>query len=416
MPIMGSERWLVEIERSSLTDCAPGFRIKPMSGQRVLHLRQGSHIWGPEQQILRLAANLPAEGFSVNIAVLRRVDLAEQNARGPDGLHPLVARARAQGWEAEEWDAAWRAFPGIARALAQRLRSGGVSLLHTHEYKSSILGRLAAHQAHVPWIASDHGLFTRGSWPKRLYRLLEILALRGAEAVLVPSDFQRRKLIAARVSPARVVVVHHGLDAASFLSCADSREATRRAMGLVGDEPVLLAAGRLEPVKGHRYLLQALPTLLATYPRLRLWIAGEGSLCTRLVQQAAFMGIARAVDFLGYRDDVPSLLAACDLVVHPSLEESFGQVVLEALAAERPVVATRVGGIPEVMAGSENGWLVPPANPGALATAVREALSQPEEAARRAQAGARRVRERFQASTMTENIAQLYRQVLNGGL
>ncbi len=387
-----------------------------MSGQQVLHLRQGSHIWGPEQQILRLAANLPAEGFSVNIAVLRRADRAEQNARGPNGLHPLVARARAQGWEAEEWDAAWRALPDVVRALAQRLRSGGFALMHTHEYKSSILGRLVARQARVPWIASDHGLFTRGSWPKRLYRLLEIVALRSAEAILVPSDFQRRKLLARGISPARVIVVPHGLDVASFLGRAGSREATRRAMGLAGDDPVLLAVGRLELVKGHRYLLQALPTLLATYPRLRLWVAGEGSLRPRLAQQAASLGVAETVDFLGYRDDVPSLLAACDLVVLPSLEESFGLVVLEAMAAGKPVVATRVGGIPEVMAGSENGWLVPPANPGALAAAIREALSQPAEAARRAQAGAQRVRERFQVSTMTESIAQLYRRVLDGGL
>jgi len=387
-----------------------------MIGQPVLHLRQGFRIWGPEKQILRLAANLPAEGFSVNIAVLRRASHTEQDGGNPHRLHPLVARARAQGWEAEELDAAWRAIPGVVSALAQRLRFGGFVLLHTHEYKSTILGSLAARRARVPWIASDHGLFTRGSWPKRLYRLLETLALRGAEAILVPSDFQRRKLLATGVSPTRVFVVPHGLDAASFLSHADSREATRRAMGLTGDEQVLLTVGRLEPVKGHSYLLQALPILLAAYPRLRLWIAGEGSLCTRLAQQAASLGVAEAVAFLGYREDVPSLLAACDLFVLPSLEESFGQAVLEAMAAGRPVVASRVGGIPEVMAGCENGWLVPPAHPDALAAAIREALSQPEEAARRAQAGARRAREHFQVSAMTESIAQLYRRVLNGGL
>ncbi|MCC7355252.1 MAG: glycosyltransferase family 4 protein [Anaerolineae bacterium] len=386
-----------------------------MTGQQVLHLRQGSHIWGPEQQILRLAANLPAEGFSVNIAVLCRAEHAEQNKCGSDDLHPLVARARAHGWEAEEWDAGWGAIPRMVGALAQRLRSGGFALLHTHEYKSSILGGWAARQARVPWIASDHGLFTRGSWPKRFYRILETLALRGAAAILVPSGFQRQKLLATGISPERVVVVPHGLDAASFLSHAGSRDETRRALGLAGDEPVLLAVGRLELVKGHHYLLQALPTLLATYPRLRLWMAGEGSLRARLAQQAATLGVAGSVDFLGYRDDVPSLLAACDLVAVPSLEESFGMVVLEALAAARPVVATRVGGVPEVMADRGNGWLIPPADPGALAAAIHEALSYPEEAARRAQAGARRAHERFRASTMTESIAQLYRRVLNEG-
>ena len=413
---MESELRLAETKPFSLTDYARAIKINSMTGQQVLHLRQGSHIWGPEQQILRLAANLPAQGFSVNIAVLRRAEHMPQSLHETNGLHPLVARARAWGWQAEEWDAAWRAIPGVINALEQRLRDGGFVLLHTHEYKSSLLGRLAARRAHVPWIASDHGLFTRGSWPKRFYRKLETLALRDADAILVPSEFQRRKLLATGIPAERVIVVPHGLDVASFLSHANSRSATRQALGLAGDEPVLLAVGRLELVKGHRYLLQALPALLASYPRLRLWVAGEGTLHTQLTEQAAALGITDRVSFLGYRDDVPSLLDACDVVVLPSLEESFGMVVLEALAAGKPVVATQVGGIPEIMTGSENGWLTPPADSDTLAAVIGDVLAQPEEAMRRAQAGARRVRERFQVSTMTENIAQLYRRVLNGGL
>jgi glycosyltransferase involved in cell wall biosynthesis len=183
-------------------------------------------------------------------------------------------------------------------------------------------------------------------------------------------------------------------------------------LGVADGTPVLLTAGRLEPEKGHRYLLRALPRLLAAHPRLRLWLAGEGSLCEALRREAARLGLADAVDFLGYRADVPSLLAACDLLVVPSLEESFCLTLLEAMALGRPVVAARVGGIPEVAVEGETAWLVPPADPEALAEAVADALARPEEAARRGEAGARRARERFQISAMVAGFAQVYQRVL----
>ena len=382
-----------------------------MGLETILHLRQGTHIWGPERGILQLAEHLPAYGFLVEVVVLRRRVAGYGDP--PFGAHPLVVQMREKGCQAEEWDAAWRAMPGLVRNLARQLRTGRYAVLHTHEYKTTLLGGIAARRARgVHWLATDHALFTADSLRKRLYRALEVMALRRAECVIVPSEFQKRRLLREGMPKERITVIPNGVDVASLRSQAADRRATRRALGVADGTPVLLTVGRLEPEKGHRYLLRALPRLLAAHPRLRLWLAGEGSLCEALRREAARLGLADAVDFLGYRADVPSLLAACDLLVVPSLEESFCRALLEAMALGRPVVAARVGGIPEVAVEGETAWLVPPADPEALAETIAEALARPEEAARRGEAGARRARECFQISAMVAGFAQVYQRVL----
>ena len=371
----------------------------------MLHVRQGTHIWGPERQIIQLTAGLPAFGFIVDTVAFHR-DLKQCTP-------PLVQALQSVGSRAETVNASWSNLPSTIRHLTGRMRTGGYCLAHTHEYKTHLIGGLAARRAGVLWIASDHGLFTGASLSLKLYRTMEEIALRKASRVIVPSPFQRDRLQARGVPLERITVIQHGIDISHFAGTAkSSRPSIRQALDTAPDAPVLLAVGRLEPVKGHRFLIEAVHQIRRTCPKADVWLAGEGSSRADLERLAAKLGILDAVKFLGYRSDVADLMLASDIVVMPSLVETFGIAVIEALALARPVIASNVGAIQETIKEGETGWLVSPASPQALAQTVQDMLESGDEMKRRGQNGRALVKMRFNVGIMIERVKQLYSEVL----
>jgi len=378
--------------------------------QRVLHLRSSDGIWGPERLILGLARVLPDHGFQIELGLLYK-----RIRRGMPKEHPLLALARAQGMQAAQLDGRIPLLPLTTWRLLRRLRSPGKrpALLHAHEYKSVLLVGILAQLTGLPAIASGHGLFTRGDPGLTLYRRLELWVLRRFVRVAAVSTAERGRLVRAGVPADRVVVIHNGLDTDMLRSrVRRSRELVRARLGVRSGELVALAIGRLRPVKGHDVLLKAWALLQQEQFPARLWIAGDGYWREWLWQRARELGLGRSVTFLGYRDDVPDLIQAADLVVSASRDESFGLVLLEGMALGRPVVATAVGGVPELVVDGETGLLVPPEDPEALATAVRRLLSDPVLAAQLGMAGVARARSQFSLDATARQLAQLYREAL----
>ena len=175
--------------------------------------------------------------------------------------------------------------------------------------------------------------------------------------------------------------------------------------------PVISLVQRLSPPKTPLVFVRALPRILAERPDAVAWVVGDGPLRASVEQAATEAGLAGRVSFLGLRKDVPDILSASDVTVHSSLREGLPRVVLEALAVGTPVVATAVGGVPDVLADGVNGLLVPPEDPAALAGAVLATLADPEAAARRAQAG-RAALHPFSARQMLDEQHALYRRLL----
>jgi glycosyltransferase involved in cell wall biosynthesis len=169
--------------------------------------------------------------------------------------------------------------------------------------------------------------------------------------------------------------------------------------------------------KGHRFLLDALPAVLAEHPEVRLFLAGDGELAETLRAQAGRLGIAHAVRFLGFRDDVPDLIHAADLFVFPSHMEGMGSTLVDAMLAGLPIVTTTAGGIPDVTGASEPGmdpiaWTVPPRNPEALAGAILDALRSPGKCAILRERARRRAEEQYTAAHMVNATLEVYREVL----
>jgi len=182
----------------------------------------------------------------------------------------------------------------------------------------------------------------------------------------------------------------------------------RKELGLPEEGPVIGTVGRLVPIKGHEWLLKAAPRVLAEFPHATFVFLGEGPLLGQLQQLAAGLGISGHVMFMGARQDVPECLAAFDLFAFPSINEGMGRALIEAMAVGVPVVATRVGGIPDVVADGETGLLVPARDETALADALLKLLRDPARRQAYGQAARRSMDERFDVKAMVRAIDRLY--------
>ena len=297
--------------------------------------------------------------------------------------------------------------------IARQLREGGFDLLHTHGYKADLLGIIIAHIATIPKAATVHG-YTDAFPAVRVYRHLDLLVLRRFPKVIAVSDYLRRELIASGLAPHQVVTVHNAVDHDVFVStvCADRRE-VRAELGIGPDAPVVLTVGRLNPEKGHRYLLESVQLACRHIPGLRVLVVGEGPLRAKLKANTRALHLDVVVSFLDWRDDVASLMSASDLFVLPSTRESFGLVILEALALRVPVIATRVGGVPEIIRTGETGILVEPRDPAALAEAMIWTLANPAQARQLARHGQAVVRQRFSLEAMVKATNRVYHEVMS---
>jgi glycosyltransferase involved in cell wall biosynthesis len=266
-------------------------------------------------------------------------------------------------------------------------------------------GLLSAALLGVPAVLATVHLYI-GDFMSRSVRWQVRAVSRGVQRYLAVSTHVRDRLAALGLPEAKLRVVRNGVDPARFDRSA-AHDIRSELAGHAGG-PIVLTVARLAPQKGLEYLLGA----AAMLPEAIFVIAGDGPDRTTLVAQAETAGLADRVRFLGSRRDIPDLLAACDVFVLPSLIEGLPLSVLEAMAAARPVVATRVPGNDEAVVDGETGMLVPPRDPEALAHAIRSVLSNPERAAGFGSAGRARVIADFSTRRMVAAVGQQYEELL----
>jgi len=266
--------------------------------------------------------------------------------------------------------------------LYRFIRRGGFDLVHTHTSKAGILGRVAARLARVPHLVhTPHGhVFTgySGRSLTTLFILLERWAAIFTDRIIGLTDQEIRDYLERGIGrPEQFVTIPSGIEVAGLEQVVAEGEAVKVSLGLPASARLIGSVGRLEPVKGHRYLLEAFATLAPRVPDLYLTLVGDGELLPELRSLARRSGLADRVLFLGWRDDVPSLLRAFDLFVFPSLNEGMGLALVEAMAAGLPIVAARAGGIPEVLGEGAAGLLVEAGSAAGLARGIETLLLDP---------------------------------------
>ena len=309
----------------------------------------------------------------------------------------------------------------ILASLTRFLRDNRVEIVHTHRYKDNILGSIAAKLAGVPHvIRTVHGLneAMRGlGWAKLLaYETLDkVILWCFADCIIAVSRRIAETLLEGLGSRSTAVVhIHNGIDLRKVKSTR-TREDVRRSLGIDSGTLLVGAVGRLSPVKGHIHLLRAARLILQKERGARFLIVGDGPLRDELISSARQLGIDRECLFVGARADTYDLIDAMDVFVLPSLDEGVPMALLEAMALGKAVVATAVGGIPEIVTPRANGLLVEATDEQALADACLELALKPDLARTLGEHARRVVEDRFSHETNGRAVMDVYRRVLSEG-
>ena len=374
---------------------------------RVLHVIRATGMAGAETHLLALLEGLRVRGMDAQLALLTRRDLPLQDYREQlrecgIPLHAFAMRGHVE--------------PRLLlrlRALMQQLRP---SLVHTHLFHADLYGALAASWAHVPALVSsrhnDNAFRRRQPW-RGLNRRLWRMADAGIAISQAVADF----VVEVENAPRdKLRVIHYGLQWQPPPNAERQalRSSMRAQLGIAQTQPLLGMACRLVEQKGVSDALQAFAGTRGEFPEARLLIAGDGPLRAQLESEATQAGLTGSVRFLGWRDDVPQLLAACDLFLMPSLWEGFGLVLLEAMAQGLPVVASCVSAIPEIVLAGETGLLAPPRDVPAFREALLTLLRDPPLARHMGLMGMERLETHFSEQRMLDETVALYHELLPG--
>ena len=287
-------------------------------------------------------------------------------------------------------------------ALAEHSRGRGADVLHAHNFNGHAATALVLRglRPKPVFVGTFGGVYRPARSSVRnevlylLYRAASYASLRRADGVIAVSRAAAATLRRHGVPDSRIRVIPHGVEA---LPDMGDGAAARGEFGIPPDAPLVVTVGRLDPMKGHACLLEAAAEVRRHFPSARFLLVGGGPLAEDLRARARALGLEGAVLFAGVRNDVPRLLRAADLFAFPSLDEreGFGIALLEAMACGLPVVASRAGGIPEIVPDGRGGLLVPPRDARALAGAIRALLGDPSRRAALGREGRRRVEDAY---------------------
>ena len=362
-------------------------------GRTIALMLESDGPGGAENMLLQLAEELHRRGYGICPVLPEK------------GLGWLAKECRKRGFEPETFSLRrpldWRCLRGLIEVLRRR----DVDLVHSHEFTMAFYGAAAARWLHKPHVITMHGgQRVLSHWRRRLaFRW----SMRRSGAVAAVSDATRQLFLdALRVPPDAMTVVHNGI----VPPPPGDPAPVRRELGLAEGEILIVSVGNLYPVKGHIVLLQALVELAARpgLPPWRMALAGRGRLTESLKQFAAEHGLGSRVHFLGHRADVLDILAAADVWVMPSLSEGLPLALLEAMFAGKAIVASAVGGIPEVIVSERDGLLVPPRDPSALAAALGRLIGSPDLRAALGRAARERAASGFSVTQMADDYERLY--------
>ena len=354
---------------------------------------------GPEKQILEHALRASSE-FEIWLGSFR--DSCERTE--------FLQEAEAHALPIIELSSG-RFDPRTILELVRVLKNKGFFILCTHGYKANVLGWIASRLSGCQQIAFVRG-WTGENWRIKLYERLDRFVLRRCESVVCVSRplLEEIRNERARRTPPELIPNCAVLPCENLILPSE-RISLRRTLGVPDRSFCVCAAGRLSVEKGHRHLLNALPGLTGRIPHLLLILLGEGQERATLERQAAELGITRHVRFAGFKKDIRPWIQASDVLVNPSLTEGTPNVVLEAMAIGTPVLATNVGGVPDLIQHLESGVLVPPADSSSLAAAVHSLFIAPGERLRLAQNAQQRLLE-YSPERQTKRLNRLYAKVL----
>ena len=357
---------------------------------------------GAERQLYQLASSLNPEGFrsivvqlssnsslpvtTGNLGTLELFHFPTRRLYGLDGLRQLSRLL----------------------SLAKNKR---VDIVHTFFEKSEVMGWLTARLSKIPiWITSRRDL---GFKRKKIYDRIFRLTAKDCKKCIANCYAVKDQVVQQNnLASEKVEVIYNGLDLSGYQEPFDDKSFRRKLVIENGTPLVGMIANFNFEIKGHVYFLGAAKKILEKVPNVKFVLVGDGPLRPRYEEVAQELNLNNNVYFLGKRADVPTIISNLDVSVLSSTNEGFSNVILESMAAGKPVVATKVGGSPEMVMNGVTGYLVPPADSGAIASAIIDLLQNPDKAIAMGSAGRKVVKEKFTVVTMVKKYEELYASLL----
>ncbi len=369
----------------------------------IMHLIATNFYGGPEKQIVEHLLRLRKEEYRGVVT-----SFIENNA-------PNEILARAKTASLDQYGIPMSG-PIDVRALfmlVTLLKRERVDILCAHGYKSTILGWIAARMNGTPVIAFSRG-YTAENRKVAFYEWLDRLVLRKVDGIVAVSAGQSRTLDALGVHGCKRWVVHNAalINHVKNGEGEELRQSINNHFHIPKDSMLVVTAGRLSPEKGHRFLVEAIALMRGVSENVCFLFCGDGVCRYDLERQADHLGVGWRCRFAGFRHDIEKIFRAMDIMALPSLTEGLPNVVLEAFACGKPVVATAVGGVPEIVVHGENGLLVPPGRPDLIADALTQLLADPQRMFSMGRQGYRKVKDEFSFDAQAQVLMGIYREFI----
>ncbi len=370
-----------------------------MSKIKILYLITDLGIGGAQTALIQILNHLDKEQFSPTVACFY------------DGDGVLAADIRTLGVPVIDLGitAKWR-LDGLWR-LYRLLRKTRPFILHSSLFHANIPARLLGRLARIPIIITwRQNISIGGASREKINRWTASL---DDQVTAVCKLAQKAEIDGTAVSPQKVSLIYNCVDPSLFTTGNTAKQAAiRHEFGIPANAPLIGTISRLHPQKGLRYLLDAMPHVRKQQPDIRLLIVGDGELRTELQEQAQLLNLSATVIFAGTRNDVTDILPILDLFILPSLWEGLPLAVLEAMAASLPIIATNVGGVPELVIDGKTGRLITSGNEIALSQAILQLLTHPKQAKKMGVAGQKRASTEFSATSITRQLEALYLRLI----
>jgi len=298
----------------------------------------------------------------------------------------------------------------LAFSIREFIKKNRVDIIHCHGYKSNFYGLLAS-KGQVPSVTTNHNWLT-AHWRLKTYCILDSLWIRFFDRIVAVANEVKRDMLRYKIPEDKIRVIDNGIALERFEKLAETKN-MKNQLGFEEKIRIIGTIGNLGTEKGHIYLLEAAKQILDVVKDLKFLIIGDGRLRKQLEEKSEELGIKKHVIFTGQRKDIPELLMAMDIFVLPSIKEGLPIALLEAMAAKRPVIATRVGAIPKVIENKNTGILVEPKDVTGLRDAIMNLLNDPGRMNLFAREGFNRVCINFSSDEMGKNYLKLYNELTN---
>jgi len=368
--------------------------------KNILWIIDGLGMGGAERLMVPYLHHLDRTRFTPRVCVLQ-----EKNG------NPMAAKIEQLGVPVDLLPIPKLRTPSGIPQLRRYMQQHQIDLVHTQLEFANILGTLAARWQHIPVVCTLHTFddldqADRSAWHIRL--MWAVLRRFSNRIIAVSEEIRQHHLRLARFSPDRTVTLYNGIDLSRFQQQATD---VRTGLNIPQDAPLLLTVAVLRQPKGIQYMIEALPSILTAVSNAYYVVVGDGAYADALQQAAMQHGVADRIIFTGVRHDIPDLLAASNIFVLPTLLDALPTVLIEAMAAGKPIVASGVGGVPEIVEDGRNGLLVSPAQPQELAASCIQLLQNPTQAHQMGDAGQQIAADKFDIHKQVARLGDIYMEL-----